>query len=407
MRDGGSGTRRGPPAAPGRRPWGAVPAVRRGPVRRGPAAPEDSRTRRRSTAHGGGGPGRRGPGGGGRPRRRGGAAQAQVPASDRALADQVPLADVPPTHAFRPLRGGRPRRVRLSARARADRRRTPRDPAWLDGVVETLLDVPAVLEGSRLTANNLHVVRDGRLVLVDDHDRDGERQLAGSVRHTRVVRQLLAAAARPTAHPRLVEAARREFPHAPPGAIEGSIRQLVRGHFLLGDLTPPPDCTATRSPPSIRASATAARASCTSSVGWPPPAGRRSCGRRRMPSPGTRGGLRRPNSLRLSPGSAALRHVAAGTAPGPPPGAAGRRRRHRPRPGRLRRRPPRSRDRGHRRLGRGVPHELKRPPPRRPGTTTRPNGPGLFRGVGARQDLGPGGPTPMISLGVDFFRRPA
>ncbi|WP_039637923.1 lantibiotic dehydratase [Streptomyces sp. 769] len=115
------------------------------------------------------------------------------------------------------------------------------DAAWLDGVLETLLDVPAVLERSLLTANNLHVVRDGRLVLVDDHDRDGERQLAGSVRHTRVVRQLLAAAAHPTPHPRLVEAARREFPHAPPGAIEGSIRQLVRGHFLLGDLTPPPD----------------------------------------------------------------------------------------------------------------------------------------------------------------------
>lgn len=117
------------------------------------------------------------------------------------------------------------------------------DAAWLDGVLETLRDLPAVLERSRLTANNLHTVRDGRLVLVDHHDPTGERQLAGSVRHTRVVQHLLTAAARPTPFPLLVEAGRRAFPHAPEGAVEGSITQLVRGHFLLTDLTPPPDCT--------------------------------------------------------------------------------------------------------------------------------------------------------------------
>ncbi|USA00115.1 lantibiotic dehydratase family protein [Streptomyces lydicamycinicus] len=126
----------------------------------------------------------------------------------------------------------------------AGRTVTRPDAAWLDGVLETLRDVPAVLERSRLTANNLHTVRDGRLVLVDHHDPTGERQLAGSVRHTRVVQVLLAAAARPTPFPRLVEEGRRVFPHAPEGAVEGSITQLVRGHFLLTDLTPPPDCTA-------------------------------------------------------------------------------------------------------------------------------------------------------------------
>ncbi|MEU8781033.1 lantibiotic dehydratase [Streptomyces sp. NPDC048637] len=118
------------------------------------------------------------------------------------------------------------------------------DAAWLDGVLETLREVPAVLERSRLTANNLHTVRDGRLVLVDHHDRTGERQLAGSVRHTRVVRHLLTAAARPVPFPRLVAEGKRQFPQAPEGAVEGSIVQLVRGHFLLTDLTPPPDCTA-------------------------------------------------------------------------------------------------------------------------------------------------------------------
>lgn len=118
------------------------------------------------------------------------------------------------------------------------------DADWLDGVIETLLDVPAVLERSRLTANNLHTVRDGRLVLVDRHDPTGTRQLTGSVRHTRVVRHLLAAAARPTPFPELVREGKRQFPRAPEGAVENSIAQLVRGHFLLSDLTPPPDCTA-------------------------------------------------------------------------------------------------------------------------------------------------------------------
>ncbi|WP_405407667.1 lantibiotic dehydratase [Streptomyces decoyicus] len=117
------------------------------------------------------------------------------------------------------------------------------DADWLDGVLETLLDVPAVLERSRLTANNLHTVRDGRLVLVDRHDRTGKRQLSGSVRHTRVVRHLLAATARPTPFPELVEDGKRQFPQAPEGAVENGIMQLVRGHFLLSDLIPPPDCT--------------------------------------------------------------------------------------------------------------------------------------------------------------------
>ncbi|MFI1496638.1 lantibiotic dehydratase [Streptomyces platensis] len=142
----------------------------------------------------------------------------------------VGLAGFGPAPAREPLGGGRTV--------------TRPDAAWLDGVLETLRDVPAVLERSRLTANNLHTVRDGRLVLVDHHDPTGERQLAGSVRHTRVVRRLLAAAARPTPFSLLVEEGRRAFPHAPEGAVEGSITQLVRGHFLLTDLTPPPDCTA-------------------------------------------------------------------------------------------------------------------------------------------------------------------
>ncbi|MER0484317.1 lantibiotic dehydratase [Streptomyces sp. Edi2] len=117
------------------------------------------------------------------------------------------------------------------------------DADWLDGVLATLLDVPAAWQRSRLTANNLHTVRDGRLVLVDHHDRTGTRQWTGSVRHTRVVRHLLAAAARPTPFPALVEEGKREFPQAPEGAVENSIAQLVRGHFLLSELTPPPDCT--------------------------------------------------------------------------------------------------------------------------------------------------------------------
>ncbi|WP_129297664.1 lantibiotic dehydratase [Streptomyces lydicus] len=117
------------------------------------------------------------------------------------------------------------------------------DADWLDGVLATLLDDPAVWQRARLTANNLHTVRDGRLVLVDHHDRTGTQQWTGSVRHTRVVRHLLAAAARPMPFPALVAEGKREFPQAPEGAVENSIAQLVRGHFLLSELTPPPDCT--------------------------------------------------------------------------------------------------------------------------------------------------------------------
>ncbi|WP_336049118.1 lantibiotic dehydratase [Streptomyces sp. CA2R101] len=117
------------------------------------------------------------------------------------------------------------------------------DADWLDGVLATLLDIPAAWQCARLTANNLHTVRDGRLVLVDHHDRTGTQQWAGSVRHTRVVRHLLAAAALPTPFAALVEEGKRAFPQAPGGAVENSIAQLVRGHFLLSELTPPPDCT--------------------------------------------------------------------------------------------------------------------------------------------------------------------
>ncbi|GHG83405.1 lantibiotic dehydratase [Streptomyces griseocarneus] len=116
------------------------------------------------------------------------------------------------------------------------------DAAWLDGVLESLLDVPEVRERCLLVANNLHTVRDGRLVLVDHHDGTGAKRLVGSVRLTQVVRHVMTAADGPLPWPRLLEELERRFPQAPEGAIERTVAQLVHGRFLLTDLAPPPDC---------------------------------------------------------------------------------------------------------------------------------------------------------------------
>lgn len=117
------------------------------------------------------------------------------------------------------------------------------DAGWLDAVVTTLLAGPGVLERTRLVANNLHTVRDGRLVLLDRHDGAGAQQLAHSVRMTAVVRRAMERAAEPIAWADLVTGLAEQSPRAPDGAVERAVRQLTRSHFLLSDLAPPPDCT--------------------------------------------------------------------------------------------------------------------------------------------------------------------
>ncbi|MFF2808875.1 lantibiotic dehydratase [Streptomyces sp. NPDC058000] len=118
------------------------------------------------------------------------------------------------------------------------------DGAWLAGVVEELHEVPGVLARTRLVANALRTVRDGRLLLVDAHDRTGGKRLTPSVRLTGPVRRALELTAEPVAWPELLAGMRAAFPEAADGVVERCLEQLVRGGFLLSDLTPPPDCTA-------------------------------------------------------------------------------------------------------------------------------------------------------------------
>ncbi|MGK9462265.1 lantibiotic dehydratase [Streptomyces sp. G6] len=116
------------------------------------------------------------------------------------------------------------------------------DAAWLDAVLDTLLPLPGVLDRTRLVANTLRTERDGRVVLTDRYDADGKRQLAHSVRLTAVVRHALEYAAEPVARPELVARLAERFPQAPEDAVEQCVDRLAQHHFLLSDLTPPPDC---------------------------------------------------------------------------------------------------------------------------------------------------------------------
>ncbi|MEU9116372.1 lantibiotic dehydratase [Streptomyces sp. NPDC048483] len=117
------------------------------------------------------------------------------------------------------------------------------DAGWLHEVLTSVLTVRPVLRRARLVANNLRTVRDGRLVLVDFHNGSGY-ELAPSVRYTSVVRAVLGAAREPATWEHVLKAVRDQFPQASEEAVERCLDQLVRSHFLLTDLAPPPDCGA-------------------------------------------------------------------------------------------------------------------------------------------------------------------
>ncbi|NEW77728.1 lantibiotic dehydratase [Streptomyces rhizosphaericus] len=117
------------------------------------------------------------------------------------------------------------------------------DAGWLHKVLESVLTVRPALRRARLLVNNLHTVRDGRLVLVDFHSGSGHK-LAPSVRYTPVVRAVLRAASEPTAWGDLLKVVRDQFPRAPEEAVERCLEQLAGSQFLLTDLAPPADCGA-------------------------------------------------------------------------------------------------------------------------------------------------------------------
>ncbi|MGP4000231.1 lantibiotic dehydratase [Streptomyces sp. 8N706] len=117
------------------------------------------------------------------------------------------------------------------------------DSEWLAGLLRELQKVPGVLQRTRLVANELRIVRNGRLVLLDAHDATGAKRLLHSVRMTGPVQAALDLAAAPVAWSGLAKQLADRLPQASEGAVERCIAQLVRGGFLLSDLTPPPDCT--------------------------------------------------------------------------------------------------------------------------------------------------------------------
>ncbi|MER7951854.1 lantibiotic dehydratase [Streptomyces sp. NPDC096079] len=119
------------------------------------------------------------------------------------------------------------------------------DAAWLHGLLaDEVVATPGLRERGALTADPLRTVRDGRVVLVDQHDPHGKRQLAHSVRSSAVVAHVLERAAEPVAWPELVAGLAERFPQAPAATVERTVEQLVRSGFLVSDLLPPPDHTA-------------------------------------------------------------------------------------------------------------------------------------------------------------------
>ncbi|MFI0220381.1 lantibiotic dehydratase [Streptomyces lydicus] len=116
------------------------------------------------------------------------------------------------------------------------------DAAWLQKVVEQLLEVPEVLVRTRLCANNLRTERDSRIILLDRHETAGQRQVEPSIRSTTVVRTVLETATAPLAWEELAAEVTKRFPQAPTDTVRRCLTQLVRGGFLLTDLEPPSDC---------------------------------------------------------------------------------------------------------------------------------------------------------------------
>ncbi|MFE7510305.1 lantibiotic dehydratase [Streptomyces sp. NPDC057540] len=119
------------------------------------------------------------------------------------------------------------------------------DAAWLHGLLaDEVVAAPGLRERGALIADPLRTVRDGRVILVDQHDPHGKRQLAHSVRSSAVVAHVLERTTGPVAWPDLVAGLAEHFPQAPAATVERTVEQLVRSGFLVSDLMPPPDHTA-------------------------------------------------------------------------------------------------------------------------------------------------------------------
>ncbi|KAB2339290.1 lantibiotic dehydratase [Actinomadura rudentiformis] len=115
------------------------------------------------------------------------------------------------------------------------------DMGWLIKVIRPWESDPAVLARLRLVANDLCYVRGDRLVLPLVRQETGERapdDREQTVRATRAVHAVMAAAEHPIGHGELVDRLCGQFPDAPPEVVRRMVAQLVEREFLLTDLRP-------------------------------------------------------------------------------------------------------------------------------------------------------------------------
>lgn len=124
--------------------------------------------------------------------------------------------------------------LRLGAGHRAV---TSPSPAWLAGVADRLLDVPELLPGLTLTANNLVLRRGDRLEAEHPAPGSGTAQRS-SVRATDVSLWLLGTCRGGTQTADVLTGLGRRYPAAGEAAASSAVRQMIRAGLLLTDLLP-------------------------------------------------------------------------------------------------------------------------------------------------------------------------
>ncbi len=114
------------------------------------------------------------------------------------------------------------------------------DSVWLADVIDRLETIPELLRRLPVVADPTCFVRDGRLVVPCQRpDRDSDRGPGEvSVRHTRAVQMVMAAAVPVTIGDLAAEVA-AEYPSASTGAVDALLAELVARRVLLTALRPP------------------------------------------------------------------------------------------------------------------------------------------------------------------------
>jgi lantibiotic biosynthesis protein len=119
------------------------------------------------------------------------------------------------------------------------------DAVWLAELIGRLEACPELLRRLPILADSTCFVRDGRLVVPCQqpaHDsRTAPREV--SVRHTRAVQIVIAAAALPVTAGDLASELAARYPGMPAGAIESLLAELVACRVLLTGLRPPMTAT--------------------------------------------------------------------------------------------------------------------------------------------------------------------